>query len=182
MHRAGFEFEVTPELRRRFFLHLRAENGCLVWTGGRKGPYGSVWVRKGLRLAAHRVAYAIAFGAVPPDSCVCHSCDNPLCVYPGHLWLGDMPANIADRDRKGRTATIANGRRAPGLPHPGWKLDEQRVRSIRRIYAYGTAASIIASSFGISAGLVYDIMAGRTWSRFPFLPGETRAARAARGC
>lgn len=83
------------------------ENGCLEWTGGRS-PYGVFSLRR-RSLAAHRVAWALAHGVIPPGGYVCHHCDNPPCVEtgPGHLFLGDPLANVRDKIDKGR---FSNGR------------------------------------------------------------------------
>lgn len=92
-------------------------DGCWEWTGrrmrqrqGRKntlGGYGVIDVsaakRREPRLA-HRVAWEITRGTIPPTFCVCHRCDNPPCVRPDHLFLGTARDNIADMLAKGRQA------------------------------------------------------------------------------
>lgn len=59
----------------------------------------------GKRIHAHRLSYILNVGSIPDELCVCHTCDNPLCVRPDHLWLGTKTENTADRTRKGRTAS-----------------------------------------------------------------------------
>src|SRR5262245_58743866 len=39
-----------------------------------------------------------------PSEWVLHHCDNPRCVEPRHLFLGDATSNMADKTRKGRQA------------------------------------------------------------------------------
>lgn len=51
---------------------------------------------------AHRVAWELARGPLAEGAWVLHHCDNPPCVRPSHLFLGDALANAQDRDRKGR--------------------------------------------------------------------------------
>ncbi len=77
---------------------------CWIWTGGRDtdgyGKYnlhGTVWV-------ASRLAYTLAYGPVPPDKYVCHTCDNPPCGNPPHLFLGTNRDNMRDAASKGRIA------------------------------------------------------------------------------
>lgn len=77
------------------------QNGCIEWSGclDRSG-YGRVGVKQ---IPAHRVAYRLAKGE-PGDMLVCHSCDNPKCVNPDHLWLGTHKDNMSDMTKKGRHA------------------------------------------------------------------------------
>jgi hypothetical protein len=52
---------------------------------------------------AHRVAYAIHHGTdVDEPEAVCHSCDNPKCCNPRHLWAGTRDQNNKDKVAKGR--------------------------------------------------------------------------------
>lgn len=75
-------------------------SGCWEWQGYRdRFGYG----KSGIRLA-HRIAYERAHPDTPIEGLsVCHTCDNPPCVNPGHLWLGDPAANAQDRSQKSRT-------------------------------------------------------------------------------
>ena len=41
-------------------------------------------------------------GIVPENMCVLHTCDNRVCINPGHLFLGTQQDNIRDRVKKGR--------------------------------------------------------------------------------
>ena len=78
--------------------------GC--WEFKQRGAknYGYFQFRsKGYR--AHRLSFALHTGRDPGDLLVCHSCDNPPCINPDHLWLGDHAANLADMKAKGRHPT-----------------------------------------------------------------------------
>ena len=76
--------------------------GCWEWKGGKdQAGYGHMVV-DGKNVVAHRVAYTLFRGEIPGRLYVCHSCDNPTCVNPGHLWLGTSSDNQKDSIAKGR--------------------------------------------------------------------------------
>jgi hypothetical protein len=75
---------------------------CWIFTGGKNNiGYGMIRDEKKMR-TAHRVSYEEHIGKIPHGMCVCHTCDNPLCCNPSHLWLGTMKQNMQDMLSKGR--------------------------------------------------------------------------------
>jgi hypothetical protein len=74
------------------------ESGCQEWQGQRN-PDGYGWFKE---RQTHRLAFERANGPIPPGLLVCHSCDNPPCCNPDHLWLGTVADNTRDMLAKGR--------------------------------------------------------------------------------
>jgi len=107
---------------------------------------------------ASRVSYYIHTGVDPAEKEVCHSCDNPLCVNPHHLWLGTQADNVADAVAKGRHKP---GRFGHGEASPSSKLTEVAVRAIRK--ARGRQRDI-ARMFGVSQANVSAITTLKTWA------------------
>lgn len=83
---------------------------CWLWTGptgrtGRTGRtgYGRFQVAPYTTQPAHRVSLEMSLGRkLLPSEMACHHCDNPPCVRPDHLFVGDALTNMQDRDAKGR--------------------------------------------------------------------------------
>lgn len=89
---------------------------CWLWTAStfREG-YGKFQVgtnRDTNRIDyAHRISWRLANGCeIPAGLHVLHTCDNPLCVNPNHLYLGDAKQNATDRVRRARQRGFTGGR------------------------------------------------------------------------
>lgn len=123
-----------PSQEQRFWLKVNKDGPihpvlntrCWEWTGAtlkcKNGNYGLITANGRGGYLAHRLSYEIHFGAIKAGLNVCHHCDNPSCVNPTHLFLGDNAANAADRDAKGRQVV----RRGEEFTHA--KLTEDMVR------------------------------------------------------
>ena len=84
-------------LEQRFWEKVRPTDACWLWTGKTRGGYGRIQVeRRGYYKAAHRVSLQLSGVLVPDESLVCHVCNNPPCVRPEHLYVGDRLTNAAD--------------------------------------------------------------------------------------
>ena len=86
----------------RFWDKVDKSGDCWMWTAykDQKG-YGRFGIGSKL-YSAHRLSYEWSYGDFDKKLCVCHTCDNPGCVNPEHLWLGTRRDNNIDRDNKGR--------------------------------------------------------------------------------
>lgn len=73
-------------IRQRILRQCSIRGDCWVWNGLTRNGYGIISVNGSTR-NAHRVAYAAFREAVPLGVSVLHTCNNPLCCYPGHLFL-----------------------------------------------------------------------------------------------
>lgn len=126
--------------------------GCWEWDGYREaGGYGLLAIGRGRPERASRAAYAAWVGEIPPEGVVCHRCDNPPCINPAHLFLGDRAVNNADMAAKKRSAN--------GTRKMNWLLTDAQVDELRALYATGTASQrAIAKQYGVSQQLVSMIV------------------------
>lgn len=145
---------------------------CWEWRGWRDdGGYGCISVR-GRRVRSHRVVWELTDGPIPAGLCVCHTCDNPPCVNPAHLWLGTNADNVADKMAKGRHGTgrgLAHGRytkpeRTPrGEGHGRAKVTDVQVRAMRERHEAGATQIALDHEYGISSGVVNKIVNRKLW-------------------
>lgn len=144
----------------RFWTKVDQSGECWEWTAYRsRDGYGMI----GLDLRgvdrAHRVAWRLMNGPIPPGLQVLHRCDNPPCVNPAHLWLGTQAENIADMNRKGRSRK--NPRRGSAVTTS--KLKEPDVLAIRVLIAEGHGPTAIGRRFGVSPATIHLIRNGKNW-------------------
>ena len=87
----------------RLWKHLKQrENGCWEYEGQRQNDYVRFQNESNKLEYAHRVAYRLMKGSIPAGLLVLHSCDNPKCCNPMHLFLGTHADNTRDKVAKGR--------------------------------------------------------------------------------
>lgn len=137
-------------------------NECWSWTGSTNlGGYGEVRDGKTL-LMAHRFSYEIHHGPIPEGMEMCHSCDNPSCCNPAHLFVGTRSDNMLDMYRKGRANREWHG--VLGEQNHRSKLTAEQVREIRRLCAGGTMQKDVAKTFGVHKGTVGSIVRRENWT------------------
>jgi hypothetical protein len=92
----------------RFWGRVKRSDGCWEWAGAKSDRgYGCIATKRGSsgraeRTLAHRVAWTLTYGALPAGADLLHSCDNPSCVRPSHLRLGNQRQNNAEMYARGR--------------------------------------------------------------------------------
>lgn len=82
---------MTPEQRETaFWARVRKSDGCWTWTGYvRKDGYGTYNF-----ILAHRIAFEVHKGPIPPGLTIDHLCRNRRCVNPDHLECVSIGENV----------------------------------------------------------------------------------------
>lgn len=154
-----------PLVQRILARHIITENGCWEYQGYKQREYGkAVLYARELRprkktYRVHRIAYAYHHGVDPAEFYVCHTCDNPICINPEHLFLGTNQENMDDMARKGRRAS------QPGEANANSTLTESDVLEIIGLIQEGynnkAISCLIAAS--VSHAQISNIRRGKSW-------------------
>lgn len=126
---------------------------CWIWTAQTdKYGYGKFSLNK-KKAKAHRVAYILTYGPIPDNLLACHRCDNPICVNPGHLFLGTVADNANDRASK-----------AGCIPSKAIKLTIEKANEIRRLRNQeGLGYKQLAQRYNVAPTTIQSIINGKTW-------------------
>lgn len=93
-------------IKERLLDNVEMKRDCWIWTAGKShNGYGKIEITgNGFKRTerAHRVSYQQFVGPIPKGLLVLHSCDNPSCINPDHLFIGTQKDNIRDREDKKR--------------------------------------------------------------------------------
>jgi hypothetical protein len=175
----------------RFWERVTTSDGHRLWTGALNSDgYGHLR-RRGKLEKAHRWAWQLATGeTLTRADAICHTCDIRNCVetdgegvyeidgavYPrrGHLFKATQPANVADRDTKGRGRWATGEQHGThtqpetlrrGAAHPHATMNDEAVRQIRATYTGGHGQlSALARRFKTTPQNIRAIVTGKAWA------------------
>ena len=139
---------------------VAAKNNCIVWIRARNSDgYGlatSIFSRK--KELAHRISYQLFTGNQPGKLNVCHTCDNPPCINPNHLFLGTQKQNMQGASERKRFKDRI------GEKHPRSTVTEVQVKEMRRLAKDGDLThQQIADRLSTTKYIVDNVMAFKSW-------------------
>lgn len=152
---------ITSKDIKRFLAKTKKENGCIIWVGARgKQGYGNfvMCLPSGKKyFRAHRFAYIAFRGPIEENKNVCHTCNNPSCVNPDHLYIGSQRDNLRQMDEQGRRVKRDYGRNAI--------VTEEQVLEIRQRCADGKQnLTALAREYGYaSPNRIREIVQRKRW-------------------
>jgi hypothetical protein len=165
-------------LEKRFWEKvIKTDNieDCWEWNGASRSKfgYGSISFN-GKLIDSHRLSWMIFnnnYDIISKDY-VCHKCDNPKCVNPNHLFLGNAKINAQDAYDKGRIIVPEGIKFELGHKPLNAEIDKEKVIKIRDIIIYRKNNSIklnlkkLAKEHNVKYQTVRDISANRTYTNY----------------
>jgi hypothetical protein len=164
---------MTPKerlaLEERFWskVHKGLRDDCWEWTRHRHVKWGYGHFRwknpvtgRSEIVNAHRVAFYLTFGYLPEMGC--HTCDNPPCCNPVHIYDGDAVTNGADKAARGRGR--GKGDRQRGEANDFSVLTDAMVIEARRRVNKGEFQKDVAADLGVQRPTLGYALTGKTWS------------------
>ena len=143
------------EWQKRFFEQVDQRGECWRWLGStNEEGYGHFYSRIEGEIfwRAHRYSYRLHKGPIAKGLIVCHSCDNPWCVNPEHLWVGTDEENMRDTAIKGRRRGAKNGNA---------KITEDDVRAIRKSTE---TTYVLGERYGLHPSTIGNIRNRKKWA------------------
>jgi hypothetical protein len=143
------------------------EGDCHEWQGPwNDSGYGVITVDGKLR-GAHRVALILATGREEPGKVACHTCDNPPCCNPVHLYFGTRKQNAQD--------AVDRHRLKVGSQRKDALLDEEGVLAIRERFAAGERTIALSDEYNVAMTTITSVVRGRKWRHVggPIVPAGT---------
>jgi hypothetical protein len=153
----ALEQERIDHLKKYFEKNVIRTNGCWDWkTKGSGDKYPRLDPCRNLpKIQLNRFSWKLHFGDIPAGMNVCHKCDNTRCSNPDHLFLGTTLDNIKDK--------ISKKRHPFGKTHGMAKLDDIKVKEIKKLLSIGVTMTRIAKDFKVNIGTISKIKLNKTW-------------------
>jgi hypothetical protein len=138
---------------RDFLASMDGVEGCWNWPKYCNGDGYGLTKLNGKTTVATRVSYQLKVGSIPSGMNVCHSCDNPPCCNPAHLFPGTHGDNYQDAKAKDRHS---RGERN-GIA----KFTDDQVRYVR---SSPKTQWELANEFGVWQGTISCIKRRTRWA------------------
>lgn len=105
------------------FISGTSKDKCWKWLGTKHFKGYGIFTLSGKKLKAHRASYMLHHGEIPEGMHILHTCDNPECTNPDHLYAGTNDDNVRDKMVRERHVTfrITHCPKGHEYPEPGGK-------------------------------------------------------------
>ncbi len=142
------------------YIDKKSNIECWEWTRSLNTQgYGQMNVG-GNPYLAHRIVYELTYNQIPYKLCVLHSCDNPKCCNPEHLFIGSRDDNNKDKKNKGRSYHPNH----KGELNQTSKLTCKDIKEIRNLYSTGKyTQKELGNMFGVVRQNIGKIINHKRW-------------------
>lgn len=141
----------------RFNKSVVKTDGCWIWKASKdkngygifRGMIGSVMFTR-----AHRYSYALHTGDLLIGMQALHTCDNPSCVNPEHLFSGTNADNMRDKAQKGRVKVPVGEKHGKAI---------LTARQVQRILKDPRPYAEIATQYNVASSTIGSIKQRVSW-------------------
>lgn len=146
---------ITDDIIERFWskVDIKSNDDCWIWTAGRFPSGYGAFKALGKQWRATRFSWSLNNKTIiDSDLVVCHTCDNPPCVNPNHLFAATHKDNQYDSIFKGR--------------HSSAKLTEKEKEMIRKLYSNGDITQKeLGNMFSVDPSTVSDVVNSEPYNK-----------------
>ena len=152
------ENQIIKRLYAKIVCDIKTQ--CWNWTGPlNEHGYGRISMNS-KNTYIHRIMYQYFYGDIPEDKpLVLHTCDNPKCCNPKHLYAGTQKDNAQDRVKRNPDSWSKKTGRMGEKNHAA-KLTEKQVIEIRTSQE---TQNTIAKRFNVGRTIISLIKNRKTW-------------------
>ena len=165
-HLTEYQLAQEKELEIIARIQKRGPEECWFYPFVNHNGYGEMHTSlngKKQKLFIHRAILCLKLGRnIRENYFACHTCDNPPCANPKHIWEGTKGDNNKDSKKKNRNSHGISKLEKNGKS----KLTRVDIPEIRNRLDLLESMSSIGRSFGVSYVAIRNIRDGKSWSEF----------------